>query len=91
MLSDSRLVVSSEAEAVSSDDSSSELFDLSDKIAATAVFSSDPRDFFRFFLFFAINGSHGSSLQSSAEASDEDLETVRGIVSDCAEIGGAAV
>lgn len=77
-------------EIVSSDDSSSELLDLSDKIAATAVFSSDARDF-RFFLFTFLGKTSEFLILASLDTSEKDLETVRGIdrtsapVSDCAE------
>lgn len=81
--------IPSEVDIVSSDESSSELFDLSDKIAATAVFSSDASDFFRFFLLSTFRRTSDDSMESSLEASEEDLETVRGIVSDCAVVDAA--
>ena len=54
-------------------------------MAATAVFSSDARDFFRFCVFGSFKETSALTADSSAETSEEDLETVRGIVSDCAE------
>jgi hypothetical protein len=80
---------SSVVDIVSSDESSSELFDFSDKMASTAVFSSDARDFFCFFGSCLFRRISEVMTESSVEASDEDLETVRGIVSDCAEVHAA--
>lgn len=89
MNSDARDGTPSRVDIVSSEESSSELFDISDKIASTAVFSSDARVFFRFFSLRSFKEFSEDVIESSVEASEEDRETVRGIVSDCAEVTAA--